>query len=66
MFTTDQMLHLKRLRDYVIMKGNMIPAFVAAVQTRANYFTHWIKISKPKHLTDSKTQIPKQNMVAIY
>lgn len=36
MLRTDQMLHLERLRDYVVVKADMIPASIAAVETRAD------------------------------
>ena len=31
-----QILNLKCLRDYVVVKANMIPASIAAVETRAD------------------------------
>lgn len=54
--TIGSMRYLKRVGNYIIMKRNMILAFIAAIQARSNQFTHQSKVLEAQHLTLLKTQ----------
>lgn len=43
----NKLTHLKSFRDYIIMKGHMIPTIATAIQSRAGQFSHQTKFSAP-------------------
>ena len=45
--------HLKSFGDNIIVKGDMVPAVVAAIQTRPNQFSHQPQTKAPPFLLNS-------------